>query len=54
MSACKHPPERQFWWWARDVEGKDVLCGGCCACGAVLRGGADSEAQAEGSEDDGG
>ncbi len=32
---CKHPPERLFSWFAGDV-----LCVGCCECGAVLAGGA--------------
>lgn len=32
---CKHPPGRLYAWFARD----GVLCVGCCACGAVLKGG---------------
>lgn len=35
---CPHPPTRLYAWHAQD----GVLCVACCACGAVLRGAADS------------
>ncbi len=31
---CKHPPTRLYSWLA-----DDVLCVGCCDCGAILLGG---------------
>jgi hypothetical protein len=34
-AACPHPPSRLYAWFA-----DDTLCAGCCACGAVLSGGA--------------
>ncbi len=35
---CKHPPARNFAWWAYNFKTgeKDILCVGCCECGEVL------------------
>jgi len=39
VTDCPHPPQRLFTWFALDLAGKrTILCVGCCACGAVLRG----------------
>lgn len=42
---CQHPAARLFAWLARDdtAPGGQVLCVGCCDCGAVLAGGAELE-----------
>jgi len=39
---CPHPAERLYAWTARDdtAPGGKVFCVCCCACGAVLKGGA--------------
>lgn len=44
---CKHPPKRQFAWWAFNVKTglKDILCVGCCLCGEVIKGGTSGEGE---------
>lgn len=44
---CKHPPTRQFAWWAFNFKTglKDIFCVGCCLCGEVIKGGASGEVE---------
>ena len=39
---CKHPPSRYYSWFAYNpvTDKSDILCVGCCECGAVLAGAA--------------
>lgn len=45
---CPHPPQRLWSWFARDDTHRrgEVLCVGCCDCGAVLLGGVELPSQA--------
>ena len=41
---CQHPASRIFTWFAYDpTTDSNILCAGCCDCGAVLLGGVTSD-----------